>query len=78
MAAREDWAKITRGIQEAFTSLIGAIGVVRIARRERRPKPRSVRLVSWAGRANTDSWFQLQLEQSKNRALIYYIKNQVR
>ncbi len=49
-----------------------------MARRERRPRPRSVRLVTWAGRANTDSWFQAQLEQSKNRALIYYTKNQVR
>lgn len=78
MAAREDWARITRGIQEAFTGLLSAVGGVRTVRRERRPKPRSIRLVSWAARANTDSWFQLQLEQSKNRALIYYIKNQVR
>jgi len=78
MAAREDWARITRGIQEAFTGLIGAVGAGRIGRRERGPKLRSIRLVSWAGRANTDSWFQLQLEQSKNRALIYYTKNQVR
>jgi hypothetical protein len=78
MAAREDWARITRGIQEAFTGLIGAVGAGRVARRDRRPKPRSIRLVNWAGRANTDSWFQLQLEQSKNRALIYYTKKQVR
>jgi hypothetical protein len=78
MAAREDWARITRGIQDALTGLISAVGAGRVARRERRSKPRSMRLVSWAGRANTDSWFQLQLEQSKNRALIYYTKNQVR
>jgi len=78
MAAREDWAKITRGIQEAFTGLISSVGGVRMVRRERRPKVPRIRLVSWAGRANTDSWFQLQLEQSKNRALIYYTKNQVR
>src|SRR6266851_10529870 len=78
MAAREDWVRITRGIQEAFTGLISAVGRVRMVRGERRPRPRSVRLVTWAGRANTDSWFQAQLEQSKNRAVIYYTKNQVR
>ena len=49
-----------------------------MVRGESRPKRRSIQLVSWAGRADTDSWFQLQLEQSKNRALIYYTKNQVR
>lgn len=49
-----------------------------MARRERRPKSQRTQLVSWAGRANTDSWFQLQLEQSRNRALIYYTKNQLR
>jgi len=78
MAAREDWARITRGVQDMFSGLIGAIGSVRTARRDRRARPRSIRLVSWAGRANTDAWFLAQLEQSKNRALIYYTKNQIR
>jgi len=78
MEEREDWAKITRGVQEAFMGLITAVGGVRMVRRERRPKPQSIHLVSWAGRADTDSWFQIQLEQSRNRALIYYTKNQVR
>jgi len=78
MEAREDWARITRGIQEAFSGLIGAVGAVRVARKDRRTKPRSIRLISWAGRANTDAWFLMQLEQSKNRALLYYTKNQIR
>src|SRR5260370_18779584 len=78
MAAREDWARITRGIHEAFTGLISAVGGVRMVRIERRPKPRSIQLVSWAGRADTDRWFQIQLEQSKNTCLIYYTKNQVK
>ena len=78
MEAREDWARITRGIQEAFSGLIGAVGAVRVARKDRRTKPRSIRLISWAGRANTDAWFLMQLEQSKDRALLYYTKNQIR
>jgi len=78
MAAREDWARITRGLAEAFSSLIGAIGAVRTATKEKRARPRSIQFVSWAGRADTDAWFRAQLEQSKNRALIYYTKNQIR
>ena len=78
MAAREDWARIARGLQEAFAGLASAVGSVRIARRDRRTKVRNVRLVSWAGRAETDTWFRAQLEQSKNQALIYYVKNQIR
>src|SRR5437879_12967132 len=75
MEAREDWARITRGIQEAFSGLIGAVGAVRVAREDRRTKPRSIRLISWAGRADTDAWILMQLEQGKNRALIYYTMN---
>jgi hypothetical protein len=78
MAAREDLARMTRGIQEAFSGLIGSVGSVRVAGRERKAKPRSIQLVSWAGRADTDGWFLAQLEQSKNRALIYYTRNQIR
>jgi hypothetical protein len=78
MAAREDWVRITRGVQDSFSNLIRAIGSVRTVRKERREKPRSLRLVSWAGRAETDAWFLAQLEQSKNRTLVYYTKRQVR
>jgi hypothetical protein len=78
MAAREDWARITRGVQEAFSGLMGAIGSVRTEKKEKRTRPRSIQLVSWAGRADTDGWFRAQLEESKNRALIYYTKNQIR
>jgi len=78
METREDWARITRGIQEVFSSLIGAIGSVRTAKKEKRARTRSIQLVSWAGRADTDGWFRAQLERSKNRALIYYNKNQIR
>ncbi len=78
MEAREDWARITRGIQEAFSGLVGAVGAVRVLRKNRRTKARSIRMISWAGRANTDAWFLMQLEQSKNRGLIYYTKNQIR
>src|SRR3989442_15007359 len=76
MAAREDWARITRGIQKALTGLISAVGAPRVVRRERRPKGPSIRLVGWAGPAKTDSRFQLKLEQRKNRTLIHYTKNQ--
>src|SRR5260370_35936971 len=77
MAAREDWARITRGIQEAFTGLISAFGGVRMVRRERQPRPRSVRLVTWAARANTDRCFPAQLEQRKNRALLHHTETQL-
>lgn len=67
---------MTRGLQEGFTGLVSAVGSVSFARREKRTK--HVQLVSWAGRAETDTWFRAQLEQSKNQALIYYVKNQIR
>src|SRR6266699_1176733 len=78
MAAREDWARITRGVAEAFSSLSSAIGSVRTTAKEKRVRRRSIQLVSWAGRADTDAWFRAELEQSKHRALIYYTKNQIR
>jgi len=78
MAAREDWARITRGVAEALSSLSSEIGSVRTMTKEKRVRRRSIQLVSWAGRADTDAWFRAELEQSKNRALIYYTKNQIR
>ncbi|OLC63367.1 hypothetical protein AUH73_02440 [archaeon 13_1_40CM_4_53_4] len=33
---------------------------------------------SVSSRANTDSWFKLQIEQSKSRGLYYYTRNQPR
>lgn len=61
-----------------FLGLIGTIRSTRTARSERGAKPRNIQFVSWAGRANTDAWYLSQLEQSRNRALIYYAKNQIR
>ena len=78
IVAREDWARITRGVAEALSSLSSEIGSVRTMTKEKRVRRRSIQLVSWAGRADTDAWFRAELELSKNRALIYYTKNQIR
>ena len=61
-----------------FKGLIAAIGSAWTSRKSRRTRAHEVRFVSWAGRADTDNWFRLQLEQGKDRVLYYYVRNQVR
>ncbi len=60
-----------------LSGLVAAIGSA-WSSKAKKARTRRVRLVSWAGRADTDSWFLLQLEESKNRALYYNARNQVR
>ena len=73
----ENKAKRARGSRGIFSGLIAAIGSAWTSRKTRTVEPK-VRLVAWAVRANTDSWFLLQLEQQRNSALYYYARSQIR
>jgi len=69
---------IARESHSLFGGIVAAIGSVWTSRRAKKLEARKVRLVSWASRANTDSWIKLQIEQSKSRGLYYYARNQIR
>ncbi|TMI50710.1 hypothetical protein E6H15_05470 [Candidatus Bathyarchaeota archaeon] len=78
MQATKSGVEIARESHRLFGGIVAAIGSVWTSRRAKKPEARKVRLVSWASRANTDSWFKLQIEQSKSRGLYYYTRNQAR
>jgi hypothetical protein len=78
MESCKDVVATTHRSRGILTALVAAIGSAWTLGRDRKTKARAVRYVSWAGRAQTDSWFQFQLEQSKSRALYYYSRNETR
>jgi hypothetical protein len=77
MESCNDRVATTRGSHAILNALAAAIGSAWNLGKDKK-KEQSLRHVSWAGRAQTDSWFVFQLEQSKSRALYYYSRNQTR
>jgi hypothetical protein len=78
METCKDGVMAPRESHGLLSGVMAAIGSAWTSRRARKAGTRKVQLVSWARQADTDSWFLLQLEQSKNRALYYYTRNQTR
>ena len=79
METKRDKIKVARESNGIIAGFLAAIGSARPGRREKEKGPRNVKIVSWAGRANTDSWFQFEIQQQKDRAaLYYYARNQVK